>query len=57
LEVSSTLQASLEEQKAQAVSIDREFSAYREEHKLSGDLSALQDAVAGLQTRIREQRD
>jgi hypothetical protein len=57
LEVSSDLQSNLEEKKAQAVSIEREFSAYKEEHKLSGDLGALQDAVALLQDQLREKKD
>jgi len=57
LEVSSDLQSNLEEKKAQAVSIEREFSAYKEEHKLSGDLGALQDAVAVLQGQLREKKD
>lgn len=56
LDVSSGLQASLEDQKAQAASIEREFSAYKEEHKLSGDLGALQDAVAVLQDQLREKK-
>jgi len=43
----------LEEQKAEAASIEREFSAYKEEHKMSGDLRALQDAVALLQDQLR----
>ena len=53
LKVISELQASLEEQKAEAASIEREFSAYKEEHKMSGDLRALQDAVALLQDQLR----
>jgi chromosome segregation ATPase len=57
LEVSSDLQSNLEEKKAQTVSIEREFSAYKEEHKLSGDLGALQDAVAVLQNQLREKKD
>lgn len=57
LEVSSELQAGLEDQKAQAASIEREFSAYRGEHKLSGELGALQDAVAVLQYQLREKKD
>ena len=55
-EVSSELQASLEHQKAQAASMEREFSAYKEKHKLSGDLGALQDAVAVLQDQLREKK-
>lgn len=55
LEVSSDLQSNLEDKKAQAVSIEREFSAYREKHKLSVDFGELQDAMAGLQAQIREQ--
>jgi len=57
LEVSSELQASLEDHKAQAVSIEREFSAYKEENKLSGDLGALQEAVAVLQDQLRGKKD
>ena len=57
VEVSSELKARLEEQKAQAASTEREFSAYKEKHKLSGDLGALQDAVAVLQDQLRGKKD
>lgn len=57
VKVSSELQASLQEQKAQTTSIEREFNAYKEEHKLSGNLGALQDAVAVLQDQLREKKD
>lgn len=57
VEVSSELKARLEDQKALAASTEREFSAYKEEHKLSGDLGALQDAVAVLQDQLREKKN
>ena len=56
VESNSTLKISLEDQRIETDSVLQEFSAYKEEHRLSGDLSALQDAVAGLQAQIIEQR-
>lgn len=57
VESNATLRNSLEDQTTRTDSILQEFSAYKEEHKLSGDLSALQEAVARLQTQILEQGD
>jgi len=57
VEVSSELKARLEDQKAQTVAIEREFSAYKEEHKLSGDIGALQDAVAMLRDQLRGKKN
>ena len=37
--------------------IDDFFSAYKEEHKLGGELGALQDAVIVLQNQLREKAD
>tara|TARA_R110001592_G_scaffold254129_3_gene517500 strand:+ start:46288 stop:47316 length:1029 start_codon:yes stop_codon:yes gene_type:complete len=53
-ENSSELQAHLEERSNKADSIEREFNAYKEEHRLSGDLSALQAAVSGLQAQLSD---
>jgi predicted nucleic acid-binding Zn-ribbon protein len=54
VESQSELQATLEEKRARAASIEREFIAYQEAHRLSGDLGALQEAVAGLQAQLRD---
>ena len=35
-------------------SVEREFSSYKEEHKLGGELGALQEAVAVLQQQLRD---
>ena len=40
-EAKSEFQESLENQKSQTLSIEREFSAYKEEYKLGGELGAL----------------
>jgi chromosome segregation ATPase len=53
----SKLSTALEDQKTQASSIQREFEAYKEEHKISGDLEALQTAVAALQAKLEERQD
>jgi hypothetical protein len=47
----SGLSTGLEEQKAQTSSIERDFQAYKEVHKISGDLGAIQTAVAAMQAR------
>ncbi len=52
----TALQAVLEEQKADTVSIEQEFSAYKQQHALDGQLGALQDAVAGLQAQLTERK-
>jgi chromosome segregation ATPase len=57
VEVGSELQSSLEAEKTQAASVEREFSAYKEKHKLSVDFGELQDAVAVLQDQLREKKD
>ena len=54
IENNTALQASLEEQKAATTSIEREFSAYKQQHALGGELGALQDAVAGLRAQLTE---
>ena len=48
----AALQTSLEQQKAATTSIEREFTAYKQQHALGGELGALQDAVAGLQAQL-----
>ncbi|MAL95874.1 MAG: hypothetical protein CME40_12425 [Haliea sp.] len=57
LEANAELQESLDDQKSLTVSVEREFSAYKEEHKLGGELGALQDAVIVLQNQLREKAD
>jgi len=52
----SDLSANLEEQKARTSSIQREFNAYKGEHKISGDLGALQTAVAALEAKLEQRQ-
>jgi hypothetical protein len=52
---SSELGKVLEETRARASAIEREFKDYKEEHRLSSDLGTLQAAVVGLQAQISEQ--
>tara|TARA_R110001592_G_scaffold240929_1_gene501181 strand:- start:13274 stop:14293 length:1020 start_codon:yes stop_codon:yes gene_type:complete len=47
----------LKDTEARVSSIQREFHAYREEHKISGDLGALQTAVAALQAKLELRQD
>ena len=53
----SDLSANLEEQKARTSSIQREFNAYKGEHKISGDLGALRAAVADLEAKLEQRQD
>ena len=53
----SELSAALAQQQAHALLMQREFEAYKEAHKISGDLGALQIAVATLQAKMEEKRD
>ena len=53
----SELTTILENQRAQALSIQRDYQAYKEEHKISGDLGALQTAVAAMQAKLEEKQD
>jgi len=48
----SELSTALKEQKTHVPSIQREFQAYKEEYKISGDLGALQTAVAAMQAKL-----
>jgi chromosome segregation ATPase len=57
VENNTALQASLEEQKAATTSIEQEFSAYKQQHALGGELGALQDAVAGLQAQLTNRNE
>ncbi|PLW67749.1 hypothetical protein C0039_15120 [Pseudohalioglobus lutimaris] len=57
LETNAELQESLESQKLLTQSVEREFSVYKEEHKLGGELVALQEAVAVLQQQLRDKGD
>jgi chromosome segregation ATPase len=57
VENNTALQASLEEQKTATTSIEQEFSAYKQQHALGGELGALQDAVAGLQAQLTNRNE
>ena len=48
------LAATLEEEIVQGKSLRKEFEAYKDEHKISGDLAALQEAVAAMQATLGE---
>jgi hypothetical protein len=51
------LSANLEKQMAHRESLQREFDAYKDEHKISGDLLTLQSAVSALQKRLEKKSD
>jgi chromosome segregation ATPase len=51
------LTTALEVQAASASSIQREFEAYKKEFKISGDMGALQTAVATMQAKLEERQD
>jgi chromosome segregation ATPase len=51
---SSELLIALEAQKTIASSIQSEFEAYKKEYKISGNLGALQTAVAAMQAKLEE---
>jgi hypothetical protein len=51
---SSELLIALEAQKTIASSIQSEFEAYKKEYKISGNLGALQTAVAAMQAKLVE---
>jgi chromosome segregation ATPase len=53
----SKLSIAVEDQKTQVSSVEREFEAYREEHRISGDLGALQTAVAAMAEKLEERQD
>jgi chromosome segregation ATPase len=53
----SDLSTTLEDQKAHASSIQNEFKAYKEEYKISGNLAALQTAIAAMQAKLEERQD
>lgn len=53
----SELSAALEDQKMRASSLENEFESYKEQHKISGDLSALQSAVAAMQAKLEERQN
>lgn len=50
----SDLVTTLEQERASAHSLAREFHAYKKEHSMSGELGALQEAVLALQTQLRD---
>jgi hypothetical protein len=52
----SELSKVLDEEKVHASSIERDFQAYKQEHKISGDLGALQSAVAALQAKLEQRQ-
>ena len=45
--------SSLEAQRTQTSTLERQFASYKEENKLSGELGALQNAVAELQIHLK----
>jgi chromosome segregation ATPase len=53
----SELSTALETQKTRASSIQSEFEAYKKEYKISGNLGALQTAVAAMQAKLEERQD
>lgn len=53
----SELSKALNDEQKQVASIQREFQAYKKEHKLSGDLGAVQAAVSALQEKLEERHD
>jgi chromosome segregation ATPase len=53
---SSELLIALEAQKTIASSIQSEFEAYKKEYKISGNLGALQTAVAAMQAKLEEKK-
>jgi chromosome segregation ATPase len=53
----SELTTALEDQQSRASSLQREFEAYKEQYKISGDLEALQSAVAAMQAQLDERKD
>jgi chromosome segregation ATPase len=52
----SELSTALEDQKSRVSSIESEFEAYKKQHKISGDLRALQAAVAAMQAKLEERQ-
>jgi len=54
--VCQELSDALDEQKAASSFIQREFELYKEEHKLSGELGAIQEAVVALQAKLDEKQ-
>ena len=53
----SELSIALEEQQGHTSRIQGDFKTYKEEHKISGDLGALQAAVAALQAKLEDRQD
>jgi chromosome segregation ATPase len=53
----SELSTALEAQKKRASSIQSEFEAYKKEYMISGNLGALQTAVAAMQAKLEERQD
>jgi chromosome segregation ATPase len=53
----SELSTALVTQNTRASSIQSEFEAYKKEYKISGNLGALQTAVAAMQAKLEERRD
>lgn len=50
------LSNALETERAHTSSIQREYKAYKKEYKISGNLGALQSAVAEIETKLEERR-
>ncbi|MFK8162336.1 MAG: DNA-binding protein [Lewinella sp.] len=53
---SAKLKAALEKEKTRGQALQREFEAYKDEHRMSGELAALQLAVTGLQQKLGEKQ-
>ena len=53
----SELSSALEAQKTHSSSIQSEFEAYKKEYKISGNLGALQLAVAEMRAKLEERQD
>lgn len=53
----SEISAALEGQQTHGLSIQKEFDAYKDQHKISGDLGALQTAVATMQAKLEERQE
>ena len=49
---SAKLKTTLEKEITQGQALQRKFEAYKDEHRISGELEALQVAVTGLQEKL-----
>lgn len=53
----SALSTALEDQRSRASQIEHEFEVYKEKYKMSGNLDAVQAAVAEMQAKLEERKD